>query len=54
MQEPIAHSGFSQVIANDRGHLLPGVPRSKECPWGKFVGTWEMPKKLPGTILHIF
>ncbi|KAF6074182.1 cilia and flagella associated protein 126 [Phyllostomus discolor] len=24
-----AHEGYTQIIANDRGHLLPSVPRSK-------------------------
>jgi len=28
-------------VSNDRGHLLPGVPKSKESPWGKFKGTWD-------------
>lgn len=27
-----AHEGYTQVIANDRGHLLPSVPRSKVRP----------------------
>ncbi|XP_053515328.1 protein Flattop [Artibeus jamaicensis] len=42
-----AHEGYTQVIANDRGHLLPSVPRSKASPWGSFVGTWQMPLKIP-------
>lgn len=46
-------TGFTQVIANDRGHLLNGVPRSAACPWGHFVGTWDMPKKLPGNYIDI-
>ena len=28
-------------MSNDRGHLLAGVPRSKESPWGNFKGTWD-------------
>nr|KAF6412960.1 cilia and flagella associated protein 126 [Molossus molossus] len=24
-----SHEGYTQIIANDRGHLLPSVPRSK-------------------------
>ena len=28
-------------IANDRGHLLGGIPRSKTSPWGTFTGTWD-------------
>ncbi|XP_024436005.1 protein Flattop isoform X2 [Desmodus rotundus] len=42
-----AHEGYTQVIANDRGHLLPSVPRSKASPWGSFMGTWQMPLKIP-------
>ncbi|EDL39134.1 protein Flattop isoform 2 [Mus musculus] len=42
-----AHEGYTQIIANDRGHLLPSVPRSKASPWGSFMGTWQMPLKIP-------
>uniref|UniRef100_A0A8C2QLY4 Protein Flattop n=1 Tax=Cricetulus griseus TaxID=10029 RepID=A0A8C2QLY4_CRIGR len=41
------HEGYTQIIANDRGHLLPSVPRSKASPWGSFMGTWQMPLKIP-------
>ncbi|XP_063295375.1 protein Flattop [Pelobates fuscus] len=46
-EKPSTHDGYAQFIANDRGHLLPDVPKSKEDPWGSFVGTWDMPKKMP-------
>ncbi|XP_069856314.1 protein Flattop [Dipodomys merriami] len=39
--------GYTQIIADDRGHLLPSVPRSKASPWGSFMGTWQMPLKIP-------
>ncbi|XP_029791607.1 protein Flattop [Suricata suricatta] len=42
-----SHEGYTQFIANDRGHLLPSVPRSKASPWGSFMGTWQMPLKVP-------
>ncbi|KAF6292632.1 cilia and flagella associated protein 126 [Rhinolophus ferrumequinum] len=42
-----SHEGYTQIIANDRGHLLPSVPRSKANPWGSFMGTWQMPLKVP-------
>ncbi|XP_062048605.1 protein Flattop [Lepus europaeus] len=42
-----SHEGYTQIIANDRGHLLPSVPRSKASPWGSFLGTWQMPLKIP-------
>ena len=44
LQRPSALEGYTQPIANDRGHLLPGVPRSKVSPWGEFMGTWDMEK----------
>ena len=49
-QRPSRFDGFTQVIANDRGHLLGGVPHSSENPWGKFVGTWDIPLKIPGNV----
>ncbi|XP_069334546.1 protein Flattop [Eulemur rufifrons] len=42
-----SHEGYTQIIANDRGHLLPSVPRSKANPWSSFMGTWQMPLKIP-------
>ncbi|KAM6153568.1 protein Flattop isoform 2-T2 [Erethizon dorsatum] len=42
-----SHEGYTQIIANDRGHLLPCVPRSKASPWGSYMGTWQMPLKIP-------
>ncbi|KAJ8034845.1 Protein Flattop-like [Holothuria leucospilota] len=49
-QRPDSYEGFTQIVANDRGHLLEGVPRSKRSPWGEFVGTWDMPRQIPGNI----
>ncbi|KAI5164701.1 protein Flattop isoform X2 [Manis pentadactyla] len=42
-----SHEGYTQIIVNDCGHLLPSVPRSKANPWGSFMGTWQMPLKIP-------
>uniref|UniRef100_A0A5F8GAU4 Protein Flattop n=1 Tax=Monodelphis domestica TaxID=13616 RepID=A0A5F8GAU4_MONDO len=44
---PETHDGYTQIIANDRGHLLPSVPRSKTSPWGTFMSTWKMPLQIP-------
>lgn len=44
---PKSAKGYSQYWANDRGHLLPGVPRSTECAFGDYQGTWDMPLKIP-------
>ncbi len=46
--EPRTHVGFTTVVANDRGHLLPGVQRSKDSAWGNYVGTWDLPCHAPG------
>lgn len=45
---PGSQDGFTQIIASDRGHLLPGVDRSPANPWGNFVGTWDVPHNIPG------
>ncbi|XP_002733227.1 protein Flattop-like [Saccoglossus kowalevskii] len=49
-ERPSSLEGYTQIIANDRGHLLSGVPRSQSSPWGNFVGTWDMPRKIPGNV----
>ena len=41
-EHPAARGGTTKIVANDCGHLLPGIPRSKESPWGTFKGTWDM------------
>uniref|UniRef100_A0A670ZIG3 Protein Flattop n=1 Tax=Pseudonaja textilis TaxID=8673 RepID=A0A670ZIG3_PSETE len=40
------HSYFPPST-NDRGHLLPSIPRSKASPWGTYMTTWDMPLKIP-------
>ncbi|XP_063441788.1 protein Flattop homolog [Mytilus trossulus] len=47
-ERPRSFDGFTQIVANNRGHLIPGVKRSRDSPWGTFVGTWDMPLKIPG------
>ncbi|XP_060531276.1 protein Flattop homolog [Cylas formicarius] len=43
---PTRRRGTTVVVGNSRGHLLPGVPRSKRDPWGEFLGTWNLPKTI--------
>ncbi|KAK3581002.1 hypothetical protein CHS0354_013896 [Potamilus streckersoni] len=50
-ERPRAFQGFTQIVANDKGHLLPGVKRSRVSPWGTFIGTWDMPRIIPGNKL---
>uniref|UniRef100_A0A8B9NJ72 Protein Flattop n=1 Tax=Accipiter nisus TaxID=211598 RepID=A0A8B9NJ72_9AVES len=45
--------GSTLIIADDRGHLLPTVPRSQASPWGTFVGTWDMPPRIPPARLDL-
>ncbi|KAM8921504.1 protein Flattop [Pelodytes ibericus] len=52
-ERPSTREGYTQFVADERGHLLPGVPRSKTNPWGTFMGTWEMPSKIPPAKLHL-
>nr|CAH7756391.1 unnamed protein product [Callosobruchus chinensis] len=43
---PFPRHGRTSIIANSRGHLLPGVFRPQNLPWGNYLGTWEMPKYI--------
>lgn len=52
---PRARRNVTRIIANDRGHLLPGVGRggggaghgqAKQKPWGTFRSTWQLPDKI--------
>ncbi|KAM9294568.1 protein Flattop [Gastrophryne carolinensis] len=52
-ERPSTHDGFTQSIADHRGHLLPGVPRSQVSPWGTFMGTWDMPPRIPPAKLSL-
>lgn len=52
-QYPTAREGYTQFIADDKGHLLPTVPRSKDSPWGTYLGTWDMPLKIPPAKVHL-
>lgn len=45
-QRPRARKTITKIIANDRGHLLPGVHRAHQSPWGNFKGTWQLPNKI--------
>ncbi|XP_054035171.1 protein Flattop [Dryobates pubescens] len=52
-QRPSPRECPTQIIANDRGHLLPTVPRCQASPWGTFVGTWDMPPRIPPARLDL-
>jgi len=40
--------GSTATMANDSGHLRPEFRRSKTNTWGTFIGTWDLPRRLPG------
>lgn len=42
-KHPRRRTTTTQIIANDRGHLLPSVERPKTSPWGRFQTTWQLP-----------
>jgi len=45
VQLPSMRSGQTQIISNERGHLLPSIPRRSGSPWGSFIGTWQTERK---------
>ncbi|XP_040008793.1 protein Flattop isoform X2 [Xiphias gladius] len=45
-ERPTAQEGHTTFIANDRGHLLPGVVKSGSA-WPDFKGTWDLPARIP-------
>lgn len=52
-ERPKSKTGGTPIIATDRGHLLNGVPKSGVNPWGDFVGTWDLPKNIPGNCTRV-
>lgn len=44
--KPCTNRGSTRIVANDTGNLLPGVPRSTKSPWGDFLSTWHLPKRI--------
>jgi hypothetical protein len=45
-KHPRRRSKTTQFIANERGHLLPDIPRPVSSPWGKYQSTWQLPKRI--------
>nr|CAH7760880.1 unnamed protein product [Callosobruchus chinensis] len=43
---PKQRTGVTSPIADEKGHLLPDVPRRELDPWGDFQCTWRLPKKI--------
>ncbi|KAK5894061.1 hypothetical protein CesoFtcFv8_010790 [Champsocephalus esox] len=45
-KRPSAQEGHTTFIANNRGHLLPGVVK-RGSAWPDFKGTWDLPVRIP-------
>ncbi|XP_071377405.1 protein Flattop [Centroberyx affinis] len=50
-ERPAALEGHTTFIANDKGHLLPGVVK-KGSAWPDFKGTWDLPARLPARCIN--
>ncbi|XP_025195504.1 uncharacterized protein LOC112594753 [Melanaphis sacchari] len=47
LNRPKGRSTVTKVIANDRGHLLPGVQKTDQKHWaGLYLGTYQLPKRI--------
>ncbi|ESO12815.1 hypothetical protein HELRODRAFT_159400 [Helobdella robusta] len=40
--------GFTHFIGNDRGHLYGTAKKNPKGPWGGYIDTFNLPKKIPG------
>ncbi|XP_051281160.1 protein Flattop [Dicentrarchus labrax] len=45
-ERPTAQEGHTTFIADNRGHLLPGVVK-RGSAWPDFKGTWDLPARIP-------
>ncbi|XP_066145141.1 uncharacterized protein [Euwallacea fornicatus] len=43
---PTQREGKTKIIANDRGHILPEIKKVRKQPWGGFISTWNLPRKI--------
>ncbi|CAG9860135.1 unnamed protein product [Phyllotreta striolata] len=46
ISRPKSKKGNTKAIADERGHLLPNIKRSNGNPWGNYIDTWHLPKKI--------
>lgn len=54
-ERPRALEGSTMTMVDDSGHMRPEFQRSKSGnrAWGTFIGTWDLPRKLPGTRIDV-
>ena len=41
-------TGFTRIIANDKGHLFSTAKKAEGGPWSDYVNSFDMPSKIPG------
>ncbi|VVC39830.1 Domain of unknown function DUF4812 [Cinara cedri] len=47
LNRPKGRSTITKIIANDNGHLLPGVQKADQKNWaGLYLGTYRLPKRI--------
>nr|CAH8830298.1 unnamed protein product [Trichobilharzia regenti] len=52
-ERPRAKTRTTHFIASDNGHLLKGQDtKPGDCPWGHYVGTWDLPCHYPGNYIN--
>ncbi|XP_041954037.1 protein Flattop [Alosa sapidissima] len=51
-ERPSAADGHTTFITNDHGHLLPGMKAKNGSAWTSFVGTWDLPNRIPPTYIN--
>ncbi|KAG8229371.1 hypothetical protein J437_LFUL009686, partial [Ladona fulva] len=45
-ERPRQRSNKTRIIADDRGHLLPGIPRFSENVQERYITAWDFPRKI--------
>ncbi|XP_015586644.1 protein Flattop [Cephus cinctus] len=43
---PDRHCITTEFYADNKGHILAGRKRSLQSPWGNFIDTWHLPRKI--------
>ncbi|XP_009320293.1 PREDICTED: UPF0740 protein C1orf192 homolog [Pygoscelis adeliae] len=50
---PSCAAGHCTAAEHPYPQLLPSVPSSRVSPWGRFVGAWERPPRIPPARLDL-
>lgn len=45
-KHPRRRTSITKIIADDKGHLLPSITRPSTSPWGRYLSTWQLPKRI--------